>query len=214
MDWSKFLTPEAVAAYVTFLGTAIITSLGWIIANKLSKKKPNIVRVSRESATSLLEIPTRLRAKVKVTFNQIEVPAIFQTQFEVINLGEDVIENPSFSIKFSAGNVVDIIIEDPLEAARKANSVVNSSEGTINLPFLNPYGSLKDKLKVTILSNGKINNLSCVGGGKAWKVEYVDMLELRSKYVALLAQVNPRNPKWAYQYLSASIELFTKLLKF
>lgn len=213
MDWSKFLTPEAIAAYVTFIGTVLITSIGWIVANRLSKRKPNIIRVSRESATSLLEIPVKLRKNVKVAYKDNEVPAIFQTQFDVINLGEDVLDDVLFTIGHLSGKLVDVIIEDPLESSRHTSFKTEGDEVKITLPFINPYGSLKDQLRVTILSNEEISDWKCFGGGKAWKTDYVDMLGLRINYVTILAKVDPRNPAWMYQYLTSSFEIFTKFLK-
>jgi len=213
MDWSKFFTPEAVAAYITFIGTIIITSIGWIVANRLSKKKPNIIRVSRESATSLLEIPVGLRKNIKVTYKSDEVPSIYQTQFEIINIGEDVVEGVSFSIHYSDGNAFDVIIEDPLGASRQSEYKLDGNEAKITLSYINPYSSLKDRVKVTVLSDREIKNLMCTGGGKSWKTDYVNMLGLRLNYATLLARVDPRNPKWVYEYISASFELFTRLLK-
>ena len=213
MDWSKLLTPDTTAVYVTFIGTVILTSIGWIVANQLSKKKPNIVRVSRESAISLLEIPAKLRKNIKVLYKRNKVPAIFQTQFEVQNLGEDVLDDVSFSISPTKGNIIDVIIEDPLETSRQSRFKLDGNDVKIDFSYLNPYSGLRDNIKITILSDEEIANLTCAGGGKAWKTDYVDMLELRTNYAMILAKANPRNPAWVYQYITSSFEVFTKLLK-
>jgi hypothetical protein len=213
MDWSQLFTPDTTAVYITFIGTVLVTSIGWIVANRLSKKKPNVIRVSRNSATSLLEIPVKIRNNIRVTYNNNEVPAVFQTQFEIHNLGEDVLENISFSIRHEKGKVFDVIIEDPLSSSRQSNFKIDDLDVRIKLAFINPYSTLKDVIKVTVLSEEEITDLTCAGGGKAWRTDYVDVLELKTNYVNLMAKANPRNPIWIYEYFSSSINVLTKLLK-
>lgn len=213
MDWAKLFTPDAIAVYVTFLGTAIVTSLGWIVANRLSKKKPNIIRISREEVNSVLEVPARLRTNVKVFYADKEIPAIFQTQLIVVNLGEEALEDIRFCLQFTTGNIIDVLIEDPQRNSREAKFEFTPSEVRLTFPYINPYPSLKDKVEIIVLSNGGIKDLLCLGGGKSWKTEFVDFWSLRLSYAKIVSKADPRNPEWMYQYVVASIKLISKLFR-
>lgn len=182
MDWTKFLTPDALATYVVFALSILIGVVSFFIMRFINRKRPKIVRLVKIAESSLIEIDPEVREDIVVTYKLQPANSLYLATFNVSYSGEDEnIEDVEIIINLQNSDIIEIIKDDPL--LRRDSEVFESEENNqlvLRFPFLNRESLYQDRARIKLFALEPIKVESVTGGGRGWKVEYVDRVQLTS----------------------------------
>ncbi len=208
MDWNKFLTPEAIAAYVIFFLGGIVSLVGFFFTRWLSKAKPKKVILLKESESSLIEIAKQIKDEIVVTYKGKTTASLFLTTFSMWNSGQEVIDNIDVSLDFFDTEVMEVIIEDTIpERIKNTKKVVSNNRIEVSLPYLNPNKEYSDRIKIKVFALEPILIKNINGGGRGWVTETVDRVQLLTDISDGVASVS------SIQNISSPTELIFAVLK-
>ncbi len=190
MDWSKFLTPEAIATYLVFLLGVVVAGIGFIISRFINRDRPKKVVVAKVKETSLVEIDEEVRDDIQVTYKGRLTSSLYLSTFSISNKGKEVIDDIKVSIQLPNANVVEAIIEDSISGRQcQVSNEENGNCLTVSIPYLNPENIYKDKLTIKTFAFRSIHVASIQGGGRGWTVDYVDRVEIQSELADIISNM-------------------------
>jgi hypothetical protein len=188
MGISEWLTNEAVSNYVVFIAGVLLGVIGWLIAQRLRRKKPSIIRVQKEFETKLVDIDSKVRDKLEILYNGRHIDGFHQAVFTVNNMGEEPVEDVVISFHLESFEDVDFmeaVLTNPEEIQELEIESFGSETDlgifTIQLPFLNPRREYEDYLGVTLYAPKPLSVKAVTGKGYGWGTKYVDKNEVMKR---------------------------------
>ena len=161
-----WLYTNAPAAW--FSAVAAVTTLVLVLR---SRKKPNRIVVRDVSNSSLVRIWPGVRDKITVAFLGRLIQNLGQVDLEIFNEGLEVIKHPSIEIALQGGStILDLLLTPPdsqVQIKANANKVI------LIFPYLNPHREHKQIAKVSILLDGRAEQVVVSGGGEGWSSRHV-----------------------------------------
>lgn len=199
MNWSYLLTPEAIATYLVFILGIIVTIIAFFIRNLINRAKPKRVKLIKVSESSLVEIDDEFKKDISISYKQKSINSIYLTTFQISNDSEKAIEGIELIINFQTTKILELKKDDPLlkresEITWQDNiwSEDNSSSFTLKFPYLNPEKLYQDKVDFRIISQNPIRVNKIIGGGREWKVEFIDRVKLSEEISNSISSSIPR----------------------
>ncbi len=220
MDLNKFLTPEAIAAYVIFFLSVLFGLIGFFFSRWLSKTKPQKVNLLKESESSLVEISQQVKSEIVVTYKGKNANSLFLTTFSMWNGGQEEIDNIDLALDFQDTEVMEVVVDDSIsDRAKNIKKTVSNNRLELSLPYLNPHKEYGDKVKVKVFALNPIAIKNVSGGGRGWVVESIDRVQFISDITNEVASVasiqNISSPKeLVLAIVKSYIKLLPTLLKF
>ncbi len=186
MNWPEFFKNEAISNYIVFVLGIFVGILGWLIAQYISRKKPQVVDVIRIEEESVLEIDSNIKQDIVIEYKGSPVKSLYRTEYRILNRGESVIDNVQIGIQVDTQQVNDIlyyIVLDDLGKVLSGATASNTSgasgkqEIQVNLDFLNPYSGYKERVALSVYSSQPFQTLPASGRGRGWTVKYLDQIQ-------------------------------------
>lgn len=185
MDLLKLFTPEAVATYLVFFFGVFVAIVGFFIRRAINKAKPMTVKLIKVSETSLVRINDEFRRDISISFKQEPIASIYLTDFQISNNSERVLEDVEIIINFQRTKVLDLKKNDPLP--KRGSEIVwhdniwsedNGSSISLKFPYLNQEKIYQDIVGFSVITQDPIRVNNIIGGGREWKVEFIDRVKL------------------------------------
>jgi hypothetical protein len=188
----NWLTNEAISNYIVFGAGIIVAVIGFIVREQMTKKRPSIVIVQKEREASLLDIAPSARGFLQVTYDNQPVSEFYQTTFNIVNSGEQPLQNMEVSLSFeNSSDTISFVLDRPTASSGKQTDVdVKQHAVTLNLPYLNPFKEYGDYERLELYSTKPILGIDVSGSGIGWSVKYEDKVKYRAEIETLIASTN------------------------
>ena len=208
-DW---ITNEAISNYIVFVAGVIVGVVGWLIARRLTRKKPSIIRVQKEFESELIDIDSKVRDKLQILYDGHPINEFHQAIFTVNNTGEKPIEDVVITFHLEGFEDVDFIEAVLTNREEVQELTVESFESdldtfTIHLPFLNPRKQYEDYLGVTLYAPKPLSIKAITGKGYGWTTKYVD----RNEYIKRVSRAVIEGATPLGSLIAKSVDLFLRL---
>jgi hypothetical protein len=186
MNWPEFFKNEAISNYIVFILGIFVGILGWLVAQYISRKKPQIVDIVRIEEESVLEIDSNIKQDIVIEYKGSPVNSLYRTEYRILNRGESVIDSVQVGIQVDTQQISDILYCIVLDDLGKVLSGATASntpgpagkqEIQVNLDFLNPYSGYKERVVLDVYSSQPFQTLSASGRGRGWTVKYLDQIQ-------------------------------------
>lgn len=192
MDWSKFLTPETVATYMVFIAGLIVGLIGFLASRWLARQHPRKITLMKISESSLLEIDPEVRDEIAVMYKNKPTKSLYLTTFILQNAGQEIVDNIEITISFRETEIIEMVLDGPLpKRASWASKPESNDRARFHFSFLNPIKLYNDKVKIKVFSLKPIQVENVSGGGRGWKVEFFDRVQLISDIGEELSLLKP-----------------------
>ena len=185
MDLSKLFTPESIATYLVFFLGVLVAIIGFFIQRAINRAKPIKVKLIKVSEESLVKINDEFIKDISISYKQESINSIYLTTFRISNDSEKAIEDVEILVNFQRTKVLELKKDDPLlkrasEITWKDNiwSEDNSSSITLKIPYLNQEKIYQDRVDFRVITQDPIRVYNIIGGGREWKVEFIDRVKL------------------------------------
>ena len=181
MDWSKLLTPEALATYVVFVLGLVVASVGFLLSRWLIRQRPRKVLLLKVKEASLLEIDPEVRDEIAIIYKGKPVKSLYLSTFLLQNASQEIVDNVEIKIALLDTDIMEVAINDPMP---DRNSYMKRAESNndllVKLPFLNPSKLYSDTVRIKVFSLKPSKISSVTGGGRGWTVDFFDRQQLTS----------------------------------
>lgn len=185
MDLSKLFTPESIATYLVFFLGVFVAIIGFFIQRAINRAKPMRIRLTKVSEASLVKINDEFKKDISISYKQESINSIYLTSFQVSNDSEKAIDDVEIIVNFQRTKVLELKKDDPIlkrgsEITWRDNiwSEDNSSSFTLKFPYLNQEKIYQDKVGFRVITQDPIRVNNIIGGGREWKVEFIDRVKL------------------------------------
>lgn len=178
---SNIFTPETIATVIGVALGAILSTLGWIIVRWLNRKKPRTIQMIKWSETSLLEIKSEVKKDVVITYKGKPVETLYLSEFVFRNNGSETIDDVEINFDV-VGDIIETHVENSLPKRTAKAETISQENIQITIPFLNPEKLYDDKVRVRLFSLTPLSVKKVSGGGREWKVEFIDRNKLVSEF--------------------------------
>jgi hypothetical protein len=164
-EFLHWLSTEAAAGWG--LGIVSFSGLVWTL---VGRKRPNRLAYSEIDKSSLIDINTKIRDRIKVTYNQQPIERLGHVRAEIYNEGSTTIHNATFTLRVS--EPVRILEIAAVSSADGCQVACQSDErqATITASYVNPYRDHNHTLVVSMLVDGNIPKIEISGGGDGWSL--------------------------------------------
>ena len=197
------LTSEAISNYIVCIGGIIAGVVGWLLVRWITRKRPRIIRLVRVSGVSLLEVDSEVKDDIAISYQGEPVSSLHRTEFLIKNASDQTIDDVEMTIYFQASGLIDVDVQDSVAQRGTTATIVGSDDRMkVVLPFINSEKLYDDAVRIRTLSLNPIEVTKVTGGGREWKVEFVDrqriITELADELIDELSVHTPaalvRNP--------------------
>lgn len=185
MDLSILFTPESIATYLVFFLGVLVAIIGFFIQRAINRAKPMKVKLIKVSEASLVKINDEFKKDISISYKQESINSIYLTTFQISNDSEKAIEDVEILVNFQRTKVLELKKDDPLlkrgsEITWQDNiwSEDNSSSFTLKIPYLNQEKIYQDRVGFRVITQDTIRVNNIIGGGREWKVEFIDRVKL------------------------------------
>jgi hypothetical protein len=196
-DWIQWLTNEAISNYIVFIAGIIVGIMGRLIAQRLTRKRPSLIRVEKSFQGQLVSIDAEVKDKLQVTYDGRPIDELYQAIFTVNNTGDEPIEDIEITFYLQGFEEHDFL-EAVLTNAEEIQKIKVSPLGpdfnafAIHLPFLNPRRKYEDYLGVTLYAPKPLTVKAVTGKGYGWGTKYVDKAEYIDRVArAIIERTSP-----------------------
>ena len=169
------LTSEAISNYIVFIGGVVVTVVGWLLVRWITRKRPRIIRLVKASGASLLEVAAEVEDDIAILYQGEPVSSLHRTEFLVRNLSKQTIDDVEVTMHFQTSSLVDVKVQDSLAQRGTTATVLESDDRMkVVLPYINSEKIYDDEVRIRVLSLDPVEVTEVTGGGREWKVEFVD----------------------------------------
>jgi hypothetical protein len=161
MQW---LFSDAGAGWV--FGT--VTLIG-LIVTLVRRSRPNILTFAEIDKTSLIDVNSRIRDRIQVTYNGQSIARLGHVRAEVFNEGSSTIHNAVLKLNVAEGVRIletSAILSDGSEVGCQSDE----RQATISVGYINPYRDHRHTLLLSMLVDGGIPRIDVSGGGVGWSL--------------------------------------------
>ncbi len=154
-------------------------ALGWAINElyKIRTTRQKIIRVVNTAITPY-KLPQNAPEDLKIEFKGKPLSAIYENTFVLSNQSFETIASPKVIIRLDTnGGILHTKIEDKISTRTSKSYVMGKNQIVVKIDYLNSFPVLKDKIKVIVLSESPIQQISVTGGGEGWGVAYSGTIE-------------------------------------
>jgi hypothetical protein len=214
------LTSEAISNYIVFIGGIIAGVVGWLLVRWVTRKRPRIIRIVKVSGTPLLEVDSEVKDDIAISYRGDSVTSLHRTDFSVENASNQTIDDVEVTIHFRNPGLMDVDVKDNIAQRGTTATIVDSGDRLkVLLPFINSEKLYDDEVRIRTLSRNSVEVTEVTGGGREWKVEFVDrqriIAELTDELIDELSVHTPvalvRNP---WLILQVYIRVAPKILSY
>jgi hypothetical protein len=186
MNWPEFFKNEAISNYIVFILGILVGILGWLIAQYISRKKPQVIGVVKIEEESVLKIDSNVQQDIVIEYKGSPVRSLYRTKYRILNRGESVIDNAQFEIQIALKNGGEILYYAIVDESGKSLSgaTASNTQGTarkkeiqVSLDFLNSYSGYKERVVLDVYSSQLFQTISASGRGRGWTVKYFDQVQ-------------------------------------
>ena len=223
MDFSKLISPEAIATYAVFVLGIILTVVAFFIRQFFNRAKPKKVKLLKFSESSLVKIDEEVQKDIFVSYKEEPISSLFLTVFQLYNPSNQEIDDININIVIQRTKIFKILNEDQIiKRGSNISSQDNiwdedsSSSLILLFPYLNQEKLYNDKVIFKILSQDPINVKKIIGGGRGWKVDFTDRVKLSREFIEAINSSITGTNSFLYMLTGvskSSINVFYKLLK-
>jgi len=189
-DWIQWLTNEAISNYIVFIAGIIVGIIGWLVARRLTRKRPSLIRVEKEFQGQLVSIDDQVKDKLEVTYDEQPINELYQAIFTINNTGDEPIRDIEITFHLEGleeHDFLEAVLTNPEEIQEIKVSPLGPEfdSFTIGLPFLNPRRKYEDYLGVTLYAPKPLTVKAVTGKGFGWGTKYID----KAEYIDRVARV-------------------------
>jgi len=189
-DWIRWLTNEAVSNYIVFISGIIVGIIGWLVARRLTRKRPSLIRVEKKFQGQLVSIDDQVKDKLQVTYDEQPINKLYQAIFTINNTGDEPIRDIEITFHLEGleeHDFLEAVLTNPEEIQEIKVSPLGPEfdSFTIGLPFLNPRRKYEDYLGVTLYAPKPLTVKAVTGKGFGWGTKYID----KAEYIDRVARV-------------------------
>jgi hypothetical protein len=186
MNWPEFFKNEAISNYIVFALGIVVATVGWGIAQYISRKKPQIIGVVRIKEESLLKIDSNVKQDIAIEYKGSPIQSLYRTKYRILNRGESVIDNAQLEIQIEHKNGSEILYYTIVDESGKnlsgakvsdVRTTARKQEIQVDLDFLNPYSGYKERIVLDVYSSQPFQTISANGRGRGWNVKYFDQVQ-------------------------------------
>jgi hypothetical protein len=181
-DWIRWLTNEAVSNYIVFISGIIVGIIGWLIARRLTRKRPSLVRIEKKFQGQLISIDDQVKDKLQITYDEQPINELYQAVFTINNTGDEPIGDIEITFHLEGleeQDFLEAVLTNPegIEEIKVSPLGPGFDSFTIGLPFLNPRRKYEDYLGVTLYAPRPLAVKTVTGKGFGWGTKYIDKAE-------------------------------------
>lgn len=223
MDFSRLLTPEAIATYVVFFLGIILTTFAFFIKRLFDRAKPKIIKLSKISESLLVKIDNEVKKDVHVSFKEEPVNSLYLSIFQISNPSDLELDDIEINIVIKKNKILDLQKNDPLHKRESDFSWHNniwdediSTSIILKFPFLNQEKLYRDIVSFKILTQEPIEVENIIGGGRGWKVDYIDRVRLSKELIETISALEIKTnslQNLLFSISKSSLDILAKLLK-
>ena len=171
----EWLLSDAGAGWVF----GIISVIALIASYIHNRKKSSIIIIKELSKTSFINLSSKIKDRVSITYDNKLVDSIGYVKVEIYNDGFEVIKQPilTFSVPEEA-TILQIEVDTPVDNF-EISSEIAGNKAKVILPYLNPAKDHDHILRMSILMDGPVESLHTMGSGEGWSTRHYKTLEAR-----------------------------------
>jgi len=189
--WIQWLTNEAISNYIVFIAGIIIGVIGWLIAQRLTKKRPSLVQIEKKFQGQLVDIDSDVKDKLQVIYDGQPINELYQAIFTINNTGDEPIKDIEITFHLDGFEEHDFL-EAVLTNSEGVQEIKVSPLGpdfdsfTVGLPFLNPRRKYDDYVGVTLYAPKPLTVKAVTGRGYGWGTKYIDKAEYINRVIKVI----------------------------
>ena len=192
-NWIEWLKNEAISNYIVFVAGIIVGIISWLIAQRLKRKKPSIIRVEKSFQNELVAIASEVKDRLRVTYDGRPIKELHQAIFTINNAGDEPIRDIDITFHFKGFEEQDFIEavltnEEEIQTIEVRPLGPDFSALTIHLPFLNPRKDYDDYLGLTLYAPKPLSVLAVTGKGYGWNTKYIDKTEYLDRLIRVVTE--------------------------
>jgi hypothetical protein len=149
-----------------------IVSLFGLIVTIVRRTRPGKLVFAEIDKTSLIDINSRIRDRIRVTYNEQPIARLGHVRAEIFNEGSETIHNAVLELKMAE----EVRILEITVVSSDGSSVECKHDGhraTISVGYINPFRDHQHTLLLSMLVDGEIPKIEVGGGGDGWSLRRV-----------------------------------------
>lgn len=192
-NWVDWFRNEAISNYIVFAAGVIVGIIGWLVAKRLTRKKPSLIQVEKKFQSELVNIDPEVKDRLRITYDGHPITELHQAIFTINNAGEEPIKDIDITFYFEGlegQNFLEAVLTNEEEIQRIEVKPLGPDFDslTIHLPFLNPRKEYEDYLGVTLYAPKPLSIKTVTGKGCGWSTKYIDKTEYIDRLLNVLAE--------------------------
>ena len=172
-NFLQWLLSDAGAGWVF----GVISAIALVASYIYNKKKPSIIVFKELEKASLVNISSKIKDRVNITFDSKPIDTIGYVEAELYNEGIETIKEPVlfFSVPENA-KILHIDVNTTIEDFN-IKTEIDGDKAKLIIPYLNSVKEHFHILHLSILLDGSIDSLNMTGGGQGWSTRHYKTLE-------------------------------------
>lgn len=173
IEWSRLIGPV--------VGASISAAIALLIYF-LNRARPTKIECTEISMASLMQFSESIRDRIKASFDGREVASLSRAEVEFKNRGTASVKDCKIVLEFSEGTSIlecEVSPEDSGTFEIRANKLI------FHLNYLNAWRHHKDRVRLSVLCDGELNDFKVAGRDYGWSVVLISRKNIRRRLIGL-----------------------------